>query len=63
VQLYDLAQDLAESRNLQAEQPAVVARLTALLEDYVARGRSTPGAPRTNDVPVNWREPARAAER
>ena len=55
VQLYNLEQDLAETRNLQAEQPAVVARLTALLEDYVTRGRSTPGAPRTNDVPVSWR--------
>jgi len=62
-QLYDLAQDLAESRNLQAEQPAVVARLTALLEGYVTRGRSTPGAPRPNDVPVSWREPARAPAR
>ena len=56
VQLYNLAQDLAETRNLQAEQPSVVARLTALLEDYVTRGRSTPGAPRTNDVPVSWQQ-------
>jgi arylsulfatase A-like enzyme len=63
VQLYDLAQDLAESRNLQAEQPAVVARLTALLEGYVTRGRSTPGAPRANDGPVSWRDPARTPER
>jgi arylsulfatase A-like enzyme len=63
VQLYDLARDLGETRNLEAEQPAVVASLTALLEGYVTRGRSTPGAPRANDVPVAWREPARAPER
>jgi hypothetical protein len=63
VQLYDLAQDLAETRNLQGERPEVVARLTALLADQVTRGRSTPGAPRTNDVPVVWSEPARTPER
>ena len=63
LQLYDLAQDLAETRNLQGERPEVVARLTALLADQVTRGRSTPGAPRTNDVPVAWSEPARTPER
>ena len=63
VQLYDLARDLGETRNLEAERPEVVARLTALLEGYVTRGRSTPGAPRANDGPVSWREPARTPER
>ena len=32
---------------------AVVARLTALLERYVAEGRSTPGPRQTNDAPVD----------
>jgi arylsulfatase A-like enzyme len=63
VQLYDLARDLGETRNLEAERPEVVARLTALLEGYVTRGRSTPGAPRANDGPVSWRDPARTPER
>ena len=48
IQLYDLTADLAERKNLQAEQPEVVARLTKLLEKYVADGRSTPGPPQAN---------------
>jgi arylsulfatase A len=52
VQLYHLGDDLAESRNVQAEHPEVVARLTRLLERYVSEGRSTPGSPRSNDRPV-----------
>ncbi len=53
VQLYDLDRDLAESRNLAAANPAVVARLTALLERYVAEGRSTPGSRQSNDAPID----------
>jgi len=52
VQLYDLKSDIAETRNVQAENPEVVARLTRLLEDQVANGRSTPGAKQTNDAKV-----------
>ena len=52
IQLYDMRQDAGEGTNLQAEHPDVVARLTNLLEKYVADGRSTSGAPQTNDVPV-----------
>jgi arylsulfatase A-like enzyme len=59
VQLYDLAAGLDERQNLQAEHPEVVARLTRLLEKYVADGRSTPGKPQTNDVKVNWLKAAR----
>ena len=54
LQLYDLAADLGETVNRQAEKPEEVARLTALLERYVATGRSTPGEPQANDVAVDW---------
>ncbi len=54
VQLYDLNADLGERRNLQAEHPEVVARLTALLATYVRNGRSTPGAPQANTGPAHW---------
>ena len=57
VQLYDLSTDLAEAKNVQQENPAVVARLKALLERYVAEGRSTPGPKQTNDVPVKILKP------
>lgn len=39
-QLYNLATDPAEQNNIHADHPAVVARLTALLERYRASGRS-----------------------
>ena len=50
VQLYDLATDPGETKNLHATHPEVVAKLTRLLEDYLACGRSTPGANQSNDV-------------
>lgn len=37
---------------MQAEYPEVVTRLTKLLEQYVAEGRSTPGVKQANDVRV-----------
>lgn len=52
VQLYDLSTDIAEARNLQAERRDVVERLTELLDQFIADGRSTPGPRQTNDVPV-----------
>jgi arylsulfatase A-like enzyme len=56
LQLYDMSKDIGEQRNVQAEHPEVVARLTALLERYVADGRSTPGTPQQNDAMVDiWK--------
>jgi arylsulfatase A-like enzyme len=52
VQLYDVSTDAAETRNVQAQNPEVVARLTSLLDKYVAEGRSTPGPKQANDVTV-----------
>jgi len=52
-QLYDLSADPAEAKNVQAENPEVVKRLTALMKKYIAEGRSTPGAPQQNDVTIN----------
>lgn len=50
IQLYDLSDDIGEKNNVQARHPEIVARLTKLLENYVADGRSTPGAPQKNTV-------------
>jgi arylsulfatase A-like enzyme len=50
IQLFNLADDIGETNNVQARHPDVVARLTKLLEKYVADGRSTPGAPQKNTV-------------
>lgn len=51
-QLYNIADEISERRNVAADHLEIVERLTKLLEKYVADGRSTPGATRTNDVPV-----------
>lgn len=51
-ELYHLKEDLIEKNNLYAEKPELVTEMRALLERYVADGRSTPGAAQSNDVPV-----------
>ena len=42
LQLYNLANDVGETRNLCAEKPEVVARLSAQLEEIKRKGRSRP---------------------
>ena len=56
IQLYDMDKDLGEENNLQAQHPEKVEQLLALLEEYVAKGRSTPGADRANDAEIDiWK--------
>jgi hypothetical protein len=52
VQLYDLANDVGETKNLAAAMPEKVAEMKALLEKLIVDGRSTPGEPQKNDVAV-----------
>ena len=52
VQLYDLANDLGETKNLAAAMPEKVAEMKALLEKLIVDGRSTPGEKQKNDVEV-----------
>jgi arylsulfatase A-like enzyme len=57
VQLYDMTKDIGERTNEEASHPEIVARLTKLLEQYVADGRSTPGPKQTNDALINlWKD-------
>ena len=64
IQFYNLRSDPAESKNLYAERPDEVARLTQLLEQFIADGRSTPGAKQANDVAIQIRKtPAKTANR
>ena len=51
-QLYDLANDPGEKTNLYEQHPERVAKMKAMMEDAIARGRSTPGPDLANDVPV-----------
>jgi arylsulfatase A-like enzyme len=60
VQLYNLAEDLGERKNLASAQPDRVVQMRALLERLITDGRSTPGARQKNDVRVGRfpRDPA-----
>lgn len=60
VQLYNLADDLGETKNLAAAMPEKVAEMKTLLEKLITDGRSTPGAAQKNDVEVK-RYPAAIA--
>ena len=56
IQLYDMKADPGEKNNLYKKEAAKVREMLALLEKLVADGRSTPGAPQKNDVPVDlWK--------
>jgi len=52
-ELYNLQDDLSETKDLAAAKPDVVARLQQLMQTYIANGRSTPGAPQRNAVTVS----------
>ncbi|MCO8121369.1 arylsulfatase [Stieleria sp. TO1_6] len=52
VQLIDMNADLGEQDNLAASHPEKVNELKNLLQQQVAAGRSTPGAPQANDAEI-----------
>jgi len=58
-QLYNLTDEIGETKNLQAGHPEEVTRLTKLLEQIIASGRSTPGAKQANDVEIQIRKKTR----
>ncbi len=46
--------DPGETRNLYLEYPQVIEELYSDLTNYVRNGRSTPGAPQSNDGRQWW---------
>ena len=48
-ELFNLEKDIGETRDLRASQSEVSARLTALMQRYIDRGRSTDGPPQKNE--------------
>ena len=57
-QLYDMVSDPGEKNNLieDTSMQEVVARLTAVLREFILSGRSTPGPEAFNDTPSHWRQ-------
>jgi arylsulfatase A len=57
VQLFDLAKDPAEQKNLAESEPERVKELAALLAKAIREGRTTPGAAQSNDgKPITFPE-------
>ena len=52
-ELYNLQDDLSETRDQLAANPELVRHLTKLMEQYIANGRSTPGAVQKNDADIS----------
>gem|GEM_PF-127767 len=60
LQLFDLDQDLQETKNLANQQPEIVKDLATEMERCIEQGRSTLGAKLLNDVPVQlWKRSSR----
>ncbi len=61
-QLYDMATDPGETKNLYTSKPDIVERLLSRLKSDILRGRSTKGFPSTNDVAeiVLWKSGEKA---
>jgi arylsulfatase A-like enzyme len=52
VQLYNLSEDLGETKNIAKLKPERVKAMADLMETLISRGRSTPGPKQRNDVQV-----------
>jgi arylsulfatase A len=52
IQLYNLAEDIGETKNLAISEPEKVREMKELLEKIINEGRSTPGVKQQNDVEV-----------
>jgi hypothetical protein len=52
-ELYNLQNDLSETKDIAEPNPDVVKRLTTLMNRYISEGRSTLGAPQKNDVEMS----------
>jgi arylsulfatase A len=61
-ELFNVREDLPQRRNYYGERPELVKELKELLERYKRDGRSTPGEPQQNDVPIGSGVPARKAQ-
>ena len=59
-ELYNLKDDLSETRDVAGENQPVVDRLTKLMQQYIDNGRSTPGAPQKNSASIDLGSPTSA---
>jgi arylsulfatase A len=56
VQLFNLKDDVAETKNVKDDHKDVVASMTALLQSYIDNGRSTPGKRQANIGKITFKK-------
>jgi hypothetical protein len=54
--LYNLKEDIGETKNLIVDYPEKAAELKAALKKIILDGRSTPGAIQENDGMEGWKQ-------
>jgi len=54
LELYNLDDDIGQVKNVRAEHPRIVERMTRLMTRYVEEGRSTPGPAQKDDAKVRF---------
>ena len=52
-ELYNLQDDLSETKDVSAANPDIVKKMTVLMKSYIADGRSTPGMIQKNDKNIS----------
>ena len=52
-ELFNLESDISETKDVTDANPEVATRLTTLMQSYIDRGRSTPGAVQKNDFAMS----------
>lgn len=52
-ELFNLESDISETKNVALSNGEVTQRLTSVMQDYIDRGRSTPGASQNNDFDLS----------
>ena len=60
-ELFNLQTDIGETKDVAAANPEVVERLTKLMQQYVANGRSTPGPAQKNEASISLDGKGKAA--
>ena len=53
-QLYNLADDIGEKKNIIEDHPELAQRMRMILKEHVLNGRSTPGQPQENTEGSVW---------
>lgn len=52
-ELYDLQDDLSETKDVSSANPVIVRKMTELMRSYIANGRSIPGKMQKNDTDIS----------